>query len=63
MKKTEAHKAAQQTGRIRPAGQSSVEAATGVASGNNRVMLGHRPLGTAKEVRGSEAELVDGAEE
>jgi len=40
-----------------------VNTATGVASGMNRVMLGHRPEGTAREGGGSEVELEDAEEE
>ena len=62
-KKTEAAKAARQIRGIDPAGRASANAATDVASGTNRVMLGHRPEGTATEGGGSGAELVDEEEE
>ena len=47
-KKTEAAKAARQCRGTGPAGRASANTATGVASGKNRVMLGHRPKGMAK---------------
>jgi len=62
VKKTEAAKAAQQSRGIGPAGRASTNAAAGVASGTNRVMLGHRPERTAKGGGRSEAELVDAEE-
>ena len=48
-KKTEAAKAAGQSRGIRQAGRASANAATDVASGTNRVVLGHRPKGTVKD--------------
>jgi len=45
------------------AGRASTNAASDVASGTNRVVLGHRPKDTAKVGWGSEAELVNGEEE
>jgi len=61
--KAKAAKAARQSRGIGPAWRASVNAATGVASGTKRVVLGHRPNGTATEEGGSEAELVDAEEE
>jgi len=62
-KETEAAKAARQSRGIRPAVHASANAAAGVASGTNRVTLGHRHKRTAKEEGRSEAELVDVEEE
>jgi len=58
-KKTEAAKVARLSRALGSAGRASENAATGVASGTNRMMLGHRPKGSAKEGGESGAELVD----
>jgi hypothetical protein len=63
VKQTEATKAARQSRGIGPGGRASANAATGVASRMNSVMLQHRPKGMAKDGEGSKAELVDGEEE
>jgi len=60
---TDAAKAAWQSRGIWPAGRASANAASGVALGMNREMLGHRPKGTAKEGGGSGAKFVDVEEE
>jgi hypothetical protein len=48
---------------MRPVEWASANAATGVASGSNRVMLRHKPKGTGKAAGGSGAELVVAEEE
>jgi len=57
--KTEASKAEQESAGVARARRASLNMATDVASGTNRVVLGHRTTGTTQVGGGSQAELVN----
>jgi len=59
---TETTRVARHSRKLEPAGRATTNAATDVASGTNRVMLGARPREPTAEGWGSKEEMTDGEE-